>query len=194
MLIGGMAESAHRAGSSGIKADYTGLQGKDFAVIVAADRAIQADFPDLVPLVTREVTKRLQENAGASGVLPADEVLKFQYKRPGWIAMPFDALAKELEAQRLVYIDLRDFSLTDPGNPYVWAGVASGVVNVVEADGPTPTEFKYSKAIRVRFPDSAGFGPDQVPRQGVYAELARRFINRSAWLFYEHEEKNVIKY
>lgn len=201
-LVGGMAESARRAGKTTVAAQYKGLAGRDFAVIVAADRAIQADFPDLVPLVTREVTKRLIEGggtdegagAGASGYVPADEVLKFQYQRPGWVAMQLDEVARELEAQRLVYIDLRDFALTDPGNPYVWNGAAAGVVSVVEPDSAAAGDFRFSKPIRVTFPDTEGLGPEQVPRAGVYGELARRFIHRASWLFYGHEEPNIIKY
>lgn len=194
-LVGGMAASAHRAGSTTIKAKYSGLVDKNFAVVIAADRAIQADFPDLVPLLTREVTRRLSENAGASGVVPADEVLKFQFQRPGWVAMPLEELAKELDVDRLVYIDLRDFALTEPGNTYIYSGVASGVVNVVETGlGIASDNFAFTESIRVRFPDSQGMSPLQIPKAQVFGELARRFIDRASWLFYEHEEPNVIKY
>lgn len=193
-LVGGMAESARRAGSTTIPPKYAKLVDKDFAVIVSADRAIQADWPDLVPAMTQRVTKMIAENSGASGYVPAAEVVKYQYKNPGWVAKPLDQLAKELEAQRLIYIDLREFSLTDPGNPYIYNGIAAGVVSVIEPESAIPTDFAFSQPIRVTYPDNTGFTPEQLPKAAVFSELANRFINRVSWLFYEHEESNIIKY
>lgn len=193
-LIGGMAASAERAGSTVKKPKYTGLTGKNFAVIVSADRSVQADFPALVTLVTVEMTRRLSENADAAGMLPAGEVLRYQSVKPSWVARPLDQLAKDLEVERLVYVDIQSFALTEPGNPYLYSGVASGTVNVIEADSATPSVFAFTEAVRVTYPDQTGTSEQQMPRDVVFRELARRLIERSAWMFYEHEEPNIIKY
>jgi hypothetical protein len=193
-LVGGMAASAERTGEKTVKAKYTGLESKTFAVVVSADRSIQADFPNIVPLMTREMTRRLSENCGASGVLPADEVLRFQYQRPGWIAMSPKDLAKALDVSRLVFVELTDYSLNDPGNPYIWRGNAAATVRVLEADGKLSSDFSFRQPLRVSFPDSEGLGPAQIPVETVQLELSRRIINRASWLFYDHKEPNVIKY
>ncbi len=193
-LIGGMAGSAERQGSHKVTPKYKGLTGKSFAVIVAADRAIQADFPSIIPVVTLEMTARLSKFAGASGVLPATEVLKYQSQHPGWVAKPMNDLAADLGVERVVYVDMQDFSMTDPGNPYIYNGVVSGAVHVIEVESPTPSEFTFGESVRVKYPDASGVSPTQEPRNNVLSELSRRFIERSAWLFYEHEEPNVIKY
>jgi hypothetical protein len=193
-LIGGMAESSRRQGMHEEKAKYTGLTDKTFAVIVAADRSIQADFPSVISVVTLEITKRLADNSGAKGVLPATEVLKYQSQHPGWVAKPLNTLAKELAVERVVYVDLQDFTLTDPGNPYIYNGVASGTIHVIDPESATPGEFAFGEAVRVKYPDMSGMGPTQIPRNQVLSELARRFIERSAWALYTHEEPNVIKY
>lgn len=193
-LIGGMAASAERAGSKIVKPKYEGLEGKTFAVVIAADRGVQADQPDIVPLMSREVTRRLSDNCGASGVVPADDVLKFQYQRPGWVAMSPGDLAKELGVERLVFVELQDFALNDPGNVYIWAGSAVATVRVLEADGRLKDDFAFREPVRVGFPDQEGLGPMQIPAETVRAALAKRIIDRVSWLFYEHEEANVIKY
>jgi hypothetical protein len=193
-LIGGMAASAERAGSKVVKAKYAGLEGKTFAVVIAADRGVQADQPDIVPLMTREVTRRLIENVGAAGVYPADEVLRFQYQRPGWVAMSPADLAGALGVERLVFVELQDFALNDPGNPYIWAGNAAATVRVLETDGVVPDDFAFRESVRVGFPDQEGLGPMQIPMQTVQAALAKRIIDRVSWLFYDHEESNVIEY
>jgi hypothetical protein len=193
-LVGGMAASAERTGTSDIDAEYSGLSGKTFAVVVAADRSIQADYPAIVPILTQDITKRLVDHAGASGVVPAEDILRFQAQRPGWVAMSPGDLAKELEVERLVFIDLHDYTLTEPKNPYLWAGSATGVVNVLEADDAMTSEFVARFPVRVKFPDKEGLSPVQIPRELVATELARRFINRCSWLFYDHEEPNAITY
>ncbi|MBY0263775.1 MAG: hypothetical protein K2Q20_15630 [Phycisphaerales bacterium] len=193
-LIGGMAASAERAGSKIVKPKYEGLEGKTFAVVIAADRGVQADQPDIVPLMSREITRRLSDNCGASGVVPADDVLKFQYQRPGWVAMSPGDLAKELGVERLVFVELQDFALNDPGNVYIWAGSAVATVRVLEADGRLKDDFAFREPLRVGFPDQEGLGPMQIPAETVRAALAKRIIDRVSWLFYEHEEANIIKY
>jgi hypothetical protein len=193
-FFGGAAASFERTGTHDTKAKYTGLTDKTFAVIVAADRSIQSDFPAIVPVVTREVSKNLGEHAGAKGMLPADEVIKYQAQHPGWVARSFADLAKDLAVDRVVYIDLQEFALTDPGNIYVYNGAAAGVVHVVEADSQTPGEFAFGEPVRVKFPDMSGMGPQQIPRKDVMATLAKRFIDRASWLFYQHDEPNAIEY
>ncbi len=193
-LVGGMVASAKRQGNTEFKPKYAKLAGKTFAVIVAADRSIQSEYPGAVTIITAEMSKRLAEHSGASGVLPAAEVLRYQSQHPGWVAKPLGELAQTLGVDRVVYVDLQDFTMTDPGNPYVYNGVASGTIHVAEAEGEVASEFAFGETVRVKFPDMTGMSPTQIPHEQVFSELTRRFIERSAWLFYEHEEPNAIKY
>jgi hypothetical protein len=192
-LIGGMAASAEREGSRKVAAKYTGLRNRTFAVFIAADRTLQSEFPQVVPAFTREITRRLSENAGAAGVLPADDVLQFQFRRPGWTAMSQEDIAKELEVDRLVFIELNDFTLNDPGNRYEWRGVASGTIRVVE-NNESRFKLAFNEPVRVAYPDSEGQSIDTIAAQTVLSELSRRFCERSAWAFYDHEEANILKY
>lgn len=192
-LVGGMAESARRSGSSEVKAKYRGLESKTFAVVVAADRAVQADFPDVVGVLTAEVTRRISERVGA-GVVPPEDVLRFQGRRPGWIAMSPREVAQALGVDRVIYIDLHEYALTDPGNRYVWKGVATGVVGVVETDNQLGDDFAFREHIQVKFPDRENTGPMEIPEATVQQALLLRLVNRCSWLFFDHEESNVIEY
>jgi hypothetical protein len=193
-LIGGMASSFQRSGSHEVQAKYPDLHDKTFAVIIAADRSIQADFPTVVPAMTREISKMLADHSSAKGMLPPEEVLRYQAQHPGWVAKPFDALAKDLAVDRVVYIDLQDFALTDPGNVYVYNGIASGVVHVIETESATPGEFAFGEPVRIKYPDVSGVSPNQTPKSEVLSMLAKRFVDRAAWMFYTHEEPNEMKY
>lgn len=196
-LVGGMAASYERTGSRTVAAKYKGLAGKNFAVVVYADRVIQADFPEVVGDLTVTISRRLaapENGVGAAGYIPGERILQYQYNNPRWVVMPWRELAEELGVDRLVVVELNEFRLNDPGNQYTWAGVASGTVRVIEADGPSPDMPTMQEAVLVRFPDEDGYGPMQIPASSVRIALSKRFVDRASWLFYDHDEPNAIEY
>jgi hypothetical protein len=193
-IVGGMADSAHRSGSHKVAAEYAGLRDKSFAVIVSADRSVQADYPALVPELINRITTRLRENAGAAGSSDPQQLVRWLFNNPGWAARSPGTLARQLGVERLIYIDLGEFRLRDPGNAYLWAGVAAGRVSVLEAEAEFGDAFVFEHEIMVRFPDGQGFGPDDMGGAQVASVIVSRFVDRASWLFYEHEEKNVMEY
>ena len=187
-VFGYMEESRRRSSTQEVKAEYDGLVDKTFAVVVMADRIIQSDQPEAVAKLTFDISERLRAESGAIGYIAAPAVLQFQFNNPRWVVMNYGELAKALNVQRLVVIDLNEYRLNEPGNKYLWAGVASGTISVIEADGPLPDEPIYRKQVKVRFPDKDGFGPADLPMAAVNTELARRFATRAAWALYTHQE------
>jgi hypothetical protein len=188
---GAMIESYRRSSTRTIDAEYRGLDGKQWAVVITTNRIIQADNPELVPYLTAKITQRLVENQdqiNASGFVPAENILAFMYENPRWVAMPRGELAQRLGVERLIFIEVLEYRLNDPGNQYLWSGLATGTLGVVEADSPLPDEFAFERSIRVAFPDKAGMGPTDFPAQVVATILTGRFIDRGTWPFYTHEE------
>lgn len=193
-ITGGMMESYRKSSTHAIPSEYDGLGDKSFAVVVAADRIIETNHPEVVASLTARITQRLIEHAGASGVVPPGVVLQYQYNHPRWVAMTYEELAKHFGVDRLVYIDLYEFRLHEPGNAYLWSGLAAGLVGVVEADGPLGDDFAFSKHVSVKFPDEKGYGPKDYTKLQLTSVLQRRFIDRITWLFYEHQEPYYPKY
>ncbi len=196
-LIGGMAESAHRAGSTSVPAQYRGLQGKSFAVVVVADRSVQADFPGIVPTLMERITVRLADPAngiGASHYVPAAQTLPFLNNDPAWMAWEPSRLMAELGVERLIHVELIEYRVREPGNPYQWNGLGWGALTVYEADSSNPDFEVFRREIRVQFPDSEGQGVHGVSGPLVASALVKRFVDRATWLFHDHKEPNVITY
>jgi hypothetical protein len=190
-FIGAMSENYKRHSKRTIEAEYRGLEGKSWAVVVSASRGIQGEFPDVVPWLTHKAAERLvanQQEVAAASYIPADTVLRFQYENPRWVAMPKGELARALGVQRLIFVELVEYRLTEPGNQYLWAGLATGMVEVYEADGPSPDEIVFQKPVRVGFPDQSGIGQTDMHASVVATALGMRFLDRATWLFYKHEE------
>lgn len=196
-IFGAIAANLERTGSSTIEAQYAGLADRSFAVVVASNRIIDAEFPALTDEIVSRMTAQLAEHAGASGVVPADEVRTYCLNHPTWPGMGLTDLAKALGGvERIVYIDIREFRLNEPGNRYEWKGLAAAHVRVVEVDSSLPDSFAFEKLVRVGFPgkDEVTVTADQVPGEAVARELLKRFVDRASWLFYKHEEPNVMSY
>lgn len=195
-VAGAMADSFERSGSHKVFAEYDGLRDKSFAVIVAAERSIQAAEAGAVTRLTNATTNTLvanQQIVGFTGFVPGPKVLEFQYNTPSWTSWSYGRLADEFVVERLIVIDLYEYRLQEPGNAHVWDGMIAARVGVVEADSGTD-EFSFTKEIRIKYPDSAGYTPNDMSRGHVRAMLEKRLVDRVAWLMYEHEEANEIKY
>jgi hypothetical protein len=196
-VAGVMADTLEKTGSHDVAAEYTGLRGKTYAVVIDADRAIQGNDARAVARLTNAITRKIieaREKHGATGFVPGPRILELQYNKPKWTAWSFGRLADEFGVDVLIFIDIQEYRLGEPGNGYLWQGAIAGKVGVVEADGPNPDEFAYTKDIRVTYPDKTGVTTNEMNKATVVANLEDRFSNRAAWLFFEHEEPNVIKY
>ncbi len=193
-LFGGMAESARRQGSTKVERVSDDLEGKSFAVVVAVDRSTAATSPMLAETLGARMTQLLAENAMASGFAPTDQVTAYLGNTPSWRAWPRGRLPQELGVDRVVLVDIIDYRLYEPGNAYLWDGLAWGSVEVYDPEAFDPDRPIYESEVRVRFPDGTGVGPTEMRENLVATELLRRFVNRASWLFYDHEEPNIIEY
>lgn len=196
-LVGGMAASYEATGSSLVFSEYQGLIDKTYAVVVTAPRSIQGEHPRLVSSLTNAISTRLatnNETVMAAGFVPGPRVLEFQYTTPQWTAWSYEELLEHFGVQRLIVVDLYEFRLRESGNRYVWDGMISAKVGVVEADTGAPNEFMFTRELRIRYPDDGGYTAADFTQSHVEASLKDRFANRVTWLFYDHEEPNRIRY
>lgn len=193
-FAGAMYESYQLTGSTTFPAEYEGLRGRTYAVIVSTDRVIEAEHPGVVGYLTGRLNRLLYENAEPSYWIPTDRLLGYLYDRPSWNAIPRDELAQDLGVERLVVLDLAEFRTIESGNPYLWNGAAEGTLRVYESDSAAPSEPVLEATFRVTFPDGDAMLKERMPEELVMTELANRLSNRSAWLFYEHDEPNAITY
>jgi hypothetical protein len=197
-LAGAMAESYRRTSTRPIEAEYKGLADKSFAVLVATDRGIQAEHPQLLEFIGVKVTERLANPANqptAGGFVPAQQVQQYQYRNPTWSAKPMSEVAKELGGvDRVILVEVTEYRLHEPGNAHEWQGVASFSVSVFETDNDAGDEVGFTKTQSVDFPDQKGVASDTLDRRLVTSALATRVIDRASWLFYKHEEPYYPEY
>jgi hypothetical protein len=188
LLVGGVAENIKKDTTHSVKAEYDGLQGKTFAVVCTADRMIQAEHGGLIETVIKRFHDRLHAAGVGTGHSDTAELVHYLYNHPDWYARPLPDLAKELGVDMLVFVEITEFGLHDPGNQYLWNGVAAGTVQVIDANDTLGGQYAFQRGVRVKFPDKEGFGPADFTATQVSSALLTRFMDRASWPFYTHEE------
>src|SRR5205823_3930169 len=98
---GAMVENYKRSSTHSVEPEYTGLNGKTFAVVIATDRITETDYPGVVVRLAQGITERVSKGlsgvsegkaggtAGAKAIAP-ETVLTFQYNNPRWRAMTYE--------------------------------------------------------------------------------------------------------
>ena len=195
-ILGFIAGGINEATPRKVHAMYEGLAGKDFAVVATTDRMVEADFPGVIPRIIADLSERLaeEEEAGAAGYVPADRVLAYIYANPSWLTRPMSEIAADLGVERLIFIEITEYRLNEPGNAYIWEGVAAGVVQVYEAESALPNDPAFDQALQVKYPDQRGVAASDMAGNQVGTMLVQRFVDRAGWLFYYHTEPKDLMY
>jgi len=200
-LAGFLAKNYEENTPRSVKAEYTGLAGQSFTVVVRADRSILADFPGVADAISIRVNDVLRANlhetddaGGTTGYIPPNKQLEWLANHPRWRSMMPSELGESLQVTRLVMVDLHTFRLHEPGNRYIWNGEASGTVRVFEIDSVLPDDAVYETEVRVMFPTSSGMTAKDYTATQVSSVLLSWFSQRASWLMFDHKEKRDLKY
>ena len=103
--------------------------------------------------------------------------------------MPHSDIIDELGVDRLVWIEIYEFRLHPPGNRWIWEGMATANVGIVEADGYDPDSFSEQWDISEEFPKIKQLGRESATQQSIETGLMAVFVRKIAWLFYDHIEE-----
>jgi len=197
-LVGGMAQSAYLTGSTEVPAAYTGLEGKTWAVVTLVPRGVRSEIPNIEAVVTNATTRKLVD-AQTEGVLrsagfqPGTSSLLLSRTQPSFSAWTYSEMAEELGVERLIVIDINLVRLYERGNALLWDGAIAARVGVVEAD-MGGSDFAFQRDFTIRYPDGSGYTTEELSEGHIVNTLLDRLTDRAAWLFFEHEEPNVIEY
>ena len=172
-----------------VLAEYDGLRNETVAVLVHADHLILYEHPKLVANVAVNVGRRIQQNVEGVKVLDPSITLDWTYHTPGWVGMPHSEIIDELGVDRLVWVEIYEFRLHPPGNRWIWEGMATATVGIVEGDGFDPDSFSEHWDISDEFPKIKQLGRESATQQSIETGLMAVFVRKIAWIFYDHIEE-----
>ena len=169
-------------------AEYS-LTGYTVAVVINTDLAVHYEHPGISTLIATAVAGRIAKNVPDVRVIRPDAIARWQFETPQWSAMPSTEIAKSLGADRVIYIDLQHYTLTPPGNQWLWEGRCTAMIGIIEADSYEHDGFADTYEIIAGFPRRPAVLTKEEASEGTIEQgLLNEFIKKTAWLFYLHEE------
>lgn len=171
-----------------VLAEYDGLLNHSVAVVVQSDPSMLYEHPTVTANVCANLSARIATNVQGAQVLDPRIVLQWQYQTPHWASLPYGQIAADLGVDRVVLVDIFEYRLNPPGNTWMWDGVCAATVGVIEGNSADADEFAFSKNVTVKFPDEEGISREQATARQVETGLLTKFLQRTAWLFFDHIE------
>jgi hypothetical protein len=172
-----------------VLAKYRGLENKSVAVLAHSDQRTAYEFPTAIPNIVGNMVLILDKNVPGVRVLDPRYSVTWMHQTPGWPTLPLADLAKELDVDRVVVIDIFEYRLNPEGNSFLWDGVAGANVSVVERDGIDPDSFAEEFQVISKFPDMEGIGKAQAGPREIEIGLQKTFVDQVGFLFYDHVEE-----
>ena len=172
-----------------VLAKYRGLENKSVAVLAHSDQRTAYEFPTAIPNIVGNMVLILDKNVPGARVLDPRYSVTWMHQTPGWPTLPLADLAKELDVDRVIVIDIFEYRLNPEGNSFLWDGVAGANVSVVERDGIDPDSFAEEFQVISKFPDMEGIGKAQAGPREIEIGLQKTFVDQVGFLFYDHVEE-----
>jgi hypothetical protein len=187
-IVGAVSGQLERAKKIEVLAEYDGLRNRSVAVVVQSDLSLLYEHPTVAPNVAANLSGKIAAEVEGAKVLDPRVVLQWQWQTPNWTALPYGEVAEELGVERVVVVDIHEYRLHPPGNSWLWDGVAGATIGVIERGGFEHDEFAETFSVVEKFPDMEGVARDSANARQIETGLLSKFIQRIAWLFYDHIE------
>ncbi len=187
-LLGlGCEPLSERTTTVDVPAEYLGLANQRVAVMVSADSHMLYQYPQAQEIVCRAVTKKLAINVpGVTTTIP-DQITEFQKANPYWMNMRYSELARHMDVDKIVLVDLIEFQTHEPGNAHIWQGLITGNVGVIDAHADDPDNLVFQNTVSAQFPEKSSVGIIDSDSDTIQLGMVFLFARSSAGLFYDHQ-------
>ena len=140
---------------------YDGLNGHSCAVMVWVDFRTRTEYSQLQLDLGKALTHKLDEilqprkeskkEQAITFTNPAS-VVRYQREHPEVNSMPIAEVAPRLQAQRVVFVEIEEFSAYSPEAAMVLKGSAKATLRVLEVNGSAAEMMFHEDGIAARFP------------------------------------------
>ena len=199
-ILGPVAAVGAKAFPNKIAAQYKGLAGQSVAVMVWAERGIRIDNPNLRQDICGGLLEKLKilqkeekppELEKTTFPVSAAVMSAYQTNHPEIEDAPITETASKFAVNRLIYIEVTDFTTVVDATGLLFRGSMTGTVKVVEiADGKTKLA-KYTEEITVKFPkNSPNEGEPNANERKIYQGTVDIFTSELVNRFWDHDPED----
>jgi hypothetical protein len=187
--FGGSMAQAHEDQKMIEKYAEYDLKGKTIAIVIDTDLSVHYEHPGISNLIAEAIAGRIAKFGEGVKVVHPGAVAQWQFETPQWSAMPTTEIAKSLNVDCVIYIDLQEYRLTPPGNQWLWEGECSATIGIIEANSYEQDGYEETFTVTVNFPSRPSvLSHEEASESDIERGLLSEFIKQTSWLFYRHVE------
>lgn len=170
-----------------VPAAYPYLAGKRIVILVWADMETLFYFPNVRFEVAGFVKAAMEPNIRGATYVDPKKVDEYQRMNANWNRQSPAEIGKQFGADRVLMIELSEYTTREPDSPHLYRGHISAQVKAYDTTAPD-TQPLYSEEVTVAYP------PDRVGDWGTSDTAIRRatmeaFGQAVANLFYDRKVK-----
>ncbi len=170
-----------------VPAEYPYLANKRVAIVVRAGWEMRFEYENVEWEVADHVQLALENHVPEVSVVDPQKVVSFQRETRDWEEMDPAEIGKRFRADRVMEIDLTQYTTREPESPQLRRGYIAGVINVYNVDYPDSAP-AYSQAMRTVYPPD-GPGAWGTSDRGIRYATMEAFAEEVAAPFYDRKVK-----
>ena len=136
-----------------VKAEYTNLKGKRAAIVIAGLPAIDFEDPYARMDLALASAQRIKQQVKDVQFMEQEKIERFQQEDLDWISMPMSQIGEKFGVDRIIYIELMQFTTMEPDSINLVRGRVWTQVSIYELDSPGPNVPKYETEIQIVYPE-----------------------------------------
>ncbi len=170
-----------------IAAQYTGLADKSVAVVIYTDQATTNEFPAAREEIASFLAAQMREHLPTARMLDYHEVINWQDDTLNWFALSEKEIGQHFSVDRVVYIELLDYSVSPNRGYGDLQGHLRANCKVYEVDTKT-TGPEWSDVVDVNYPKTRPVDAGQTSPDGIRSHTLQDFAEEVVSRFYQHQQ------
>ncbi len=170
-----------------VQAEYTGLKGKKTAILVSSGPGINYEYPYARTNIALAVAQMTEKHVKKVEFIEQEKVETYQLENLDWVARPKTSVAAELDAERIIYLDLYQYTMTEPGSVNLLQGQIRAGVSIYAADAEKPNLPVYTTEVGVSWPEHGAEPAGGEALSRIQLQSIVRFADALSKKFYDHQ-------
>lgn len=170
--------------------NYPGLIDKSLVIVVYADPATTFEYPAAREEISAFVTGKFQKTLPSVKLVDYKDIIRWQDDTFNWQGLPEKDWGRHFSTQRVLYIELLEYSTREPGSQDLLRGRIRATCKVFETDAPGQTA-AWTEQFKVFWPtdmpELASHSNDLAARRRVLEAFSEQLVNG----FYDHREREI---
>lgn len=166
-----------------VPAEYPWLVDQEVCIVVRASMETLFDYPHVQYELADHVRVALESNVRGVSAVPPRRVVDLQRRDSSWERMDPAELGRRFDADRLIEIDLTQYTTREPESPHLYRGYITAMVSVYNTAylNSEPHTMEVQTVYPPNSPGEWGTGDRAIRRVTMEAfaqDLAGRFYER----------------